>query len=259
MRVLLTSDDGGHAPGLRALADVVGRAHPDAVCLAPVAECGDFGTSLRRDGGWAARVADLAGDDRSDLLRLPATPALLVRAACDGMFGPAPDLVLVGINYGPNVGRGVLHSGTVGAVLTAANLGMRAAAVSLDDVHSTRGLEDGYMHWDAAAAVALPLLSWLAEQVSAAALSVNVPNRPLESIESVRPARLASAPADVGRTDTDISLLTAGDITVTALASLDGHVADASAAARALDDHLQESRRGAARPEPTGHQSRRDP
>ena len=46
-----------------------------------------------------------------------------------GWPDPEPDLVLSGINVGANVGRAVLHSGTVGAALTAAWHGWRALAV----------------------------------------------------------------------------------------------------------------------------------
>src|SRR5690242_11356443 len=43
-------------------------------------------------------------------------------------FGPAPQLVLSGINRGANAGHAVLHSGTVGAALTAANYGVPSLA-----------------------------------------------------------------------------------------------------------------------------------
>jgi len=239
VRVLLTSDDGGAAAGLGVLCDVVVPAYPDTVVLAPLAECGNFGTSLRRDQSWARRSTDLTDVDRAELLRLPATPALLVRAAYEGLFGPPPDLVVVGINYGPNVGRAVLHSGTVGAVLTAANLGMRAVAISLDDVHSTGGHEDGHMYWDTAAAIVLPLLDGLAGEKPPAAVTVNVPNRRLTGVEGVRPARLAAATAGPSAPDTDVALLIAGYVTVTPLAALDGHMVEVTDLARSVDEHLQ--------------------
>ena len=58
-------------------------------------------------------------------------PALAVILACVGGFGPRPDLVLSGINHGVNVGRSAMHSGTVGAALTAAHFGLRCLAVSI--------------------------------------------------------------------------------------------------------------------------------
>jgi hypothetical protein len=53
-------------------------------------------------------------------LGVEATPAFIVFAAFVGAFGPPPpELVLSGINHGPNTGYAVLHSSTVGAALTA--------------------------------------------------------------------------------------------------------------------------------------------
>ena len=53
-------------------------------------------------------------------------------AARLGGFGDPPELVVSGINPGRNTGRAVLHSGTVGAALTAANFGVSGLAVSID-------------------------------------------------------------------------------------------------------------------------------
>src|SRR5689334_16663937 len=133
VRVLITSDDGGGAPGLRALVEEVVAAYPHSVAVASATESGHFGTSLRRDG-WLRRPVDLTAAPEAGPMTWQATPALLVKAACEGVWGQPPDVVVVGVNYGPNVGRDVLHSGTVGAALTAINLGVRALALSLDDV-----------------------------------------------------------------------------------------------------------------------------
>jgi 5'-nucleotidase len=189
------------------------------------------------------RTADLLASEPVSQLTWQATPALLVKAACDGVWGEPPDVVVVGVNYGPNVGRDVLYSGTVGAALTAINLGVRALALSLDDVFSTGGREDGFMHWQTAAALAVPLIEWLGANPRPAALSVNAPNRALPLVSGVRPARLADAGdaalrhvAPAG--DTDIALLASGFITVSAVVALDGIAGDAAAAAGWLDRYL---------------------
>ena len=57
---------------------------------------------------------------------LDASPALSVIAGAMGAVGPKPDLVLSGINHGVNVGRSVLHSGTVGRGLDRLATGHRA-------------------------------------------------------------------------------------------------------------------------------------
>ena len=70
--------------------------------------------------------------------RIVGPPALCVMAARLGGFGDPPDLVASGINPGNNTGRAVLHSGTVGAALTAANLGMSASRSASPSVAERR-------------------------------------------------------------------------------------------------------------------------
>jgi 5'-nucleotidase len=52
-----------------------------------------------------------------------ASPAYIAVLARVGVFGPPPEILLSGINRGANAGHALLHSGTVGAALTAANNG----------------------------------------------------------------------------------------------------------------------------------------
>jgi len=250
VRLFLTNDDGGQSPGLLELARVILAAHPQSVVAVPAMECSNFGTSLRRNPDWLASWTDLTGDGQGWLQELGATPAQLVRAACAGAFGPPPDAVIAGVNHGPNVGSEILHSGTIGAVLTAASVGVRAVAVSLDDVYSTGGDEDGLLHWETAAAVATPIIDWISRADTVApTLSVNVPNRELSAIAGVREARLAGplfpdTANDFQIADSDIALLAAGYVTVTALVGLAGGTASAGPAAGWLAAHLDLPGRG---------------
>lgn len=215
----MTNDDGAGAAGLGALV----AACPGAVVVAPAADCGGYGTSTRREG-WARHV-----DELTPGVVVRATPGLIVRGACAGVFGAVPDVVVVGVNYGPNVGRDVLHSGTVGAALMAANSGVPGVAISLDDVHSTGGDEDGFMHWGTGAAVALPLVEWVSRtRPGGVALSVNVPNRELGALAGVRAAGL----------EAEAELLAAGYVTLTVLRPLAPAVADAEPAAEWLAGRL---------------------
>src|SRR5208283_4519971 len=101
-------------------------------------------------------------------------------------FGPRPDLVVSGINLGVNVGRSVLHSGTVGAVLTGAQLGMSGLAVSL----RSGGTVD---HWDTASALALEVLPALAAAPPRTLLNLNVPSVPPAELRGVRRGRISTA------------------------------------------------------------------
>jgi 5'-nucleotidase len=93
--------------------------------------------------------------------------------------------VLSGINRGPNLGRAILHSGTVGAALTAASAGLGGMAFSL--------AQDASVHWDTAETVSARALDWyLARAVPSVMVNLNVPDRPLDQVRGLRAARLAS-------------------------------------------------------------------
>jgi hypothetical protein len=117
---------------------------------------------------------------------LDASPALSVIAGALGAVGPKPDLVLSGINHGVNVGRSVLHSGTVGAALTASQLGISALAVSL----RAGAAPDP---WESAADLAVALVPLLRAAPPRTVLNLNVPHVPLREIRGLRWARVSGA------------------------------------------------------------------
>ncbi len=177
MRVLITNDDGIDSPGLAALARGAVAHGWTTVVAAPAREAS--GTSA---GLTSTEDEQRVQVERRELPGLPDVPAYAVSAhpgfialvASQGAFGDPPDVVLSGVNRGANVGRAVLHSGTVGAALTAAINGARALAVSLDV-----GLDaDVTHHWDTAVAVASTLFDRVAALPAGSVLNLNVPNRP---------------------------------------------------------------------------------
>jgi 5'-nucleotidase len=177
MRVLITNDDGVESPGLLALARGA-RAHGwDVVVAAPAEEASGTGAGLTAAGDLrrvAVERRELPGLPDVPVHAVAAHPGLIALVAAQGAFGEPPAVVLSGVTRGANVGRAVLHSGTVGAALTASINGARALAVSLDV-----GLEDeAGTHWDAAVAVAAGLFDRLAALPPGSALNLNVPNRP---------------------------------------------------------------------------------
>ena len=136
MRILVTNDDGVDSPGIHALAAALVADGHDVLVVAP-----DRRPQRRRCLDRSA--ASAAGPRRWNgacgtssptcrCTRIDAPPATAVFAACLGAFGDLPDLVASGINPGANTGHLVLHSGTVGATLTAAGYGIPGLAVSID-------------------------------------------------------------------------------------------------------------------------------
>jgi 5'-nucleotidase len=132
VRVLVTNDDGADSEGLVALARAAQRMG-EVVVAAPQRNVSGAGTSLLglADGGAiAVEERALTALDGVPLRSVNAHPALIVLLSRYEAFGPPPDLVLAGINAGPNTGQAVLHSGTVGAAFTAVSLGIAAVAFS---------------------------------------------------------------------------------------------------------------------------------
>ena len=185
MRVLVTNDDGILAPGIAPLAAAVVAAGHDVVAAAPQEDMSGSSAAIGRmhaDETIDVEEVGLPGVD-APCYGVHGPPALAVMAARLGGFGEPPAVVVSGINPGPNTGRAVLHSGTVGAALTAANFGVSGLAVSI-------GVGDPY-RWETAAELAVAALGWLVEQPPRTVLNLNVPNLARDELRGVRAASLA--------------------------------------------------------------------
>jgi 5'-nucleotidase len=135
MKVLVTNDDGVGSPGLHALARALVDDGHDVIVVAPDREMSGSAAAIGQvhiEAGIDAERVDLPRLDGVPAYAVAGPPGLCVLTARLGGFGDPPGLVVSGINPGCNTGRAVLHSGTVGAALTAANFGCRGLAVSID-------------------------------------------------------------------------------------------------------------------------------
>ncbi len=200
MNVLITNDDGVDAVGLRTLAQVAVDAGLDVTVAAPDGERSGSGAAMsaletggrlqvRRQVLGSTGAAGPAGPGGSaepiSAFAVRASPAMIVFVAAHGGFGPVPDIVLSGINQGPNTGRAVLHSGTVGAALTAEVNGLPAMAVSL--------ASDTPSHWETAAKAAARAVEWFVPRATVpVAVNLNVPDVPASELRGFRPARLSA-------------------------------------------------------------------
>jgi 5'-nucleotidase len=182
-RLLFTNDDGIESEGIRVLATKFSNEVYDVVVAAPATDMSGSGTGI---GRWdAQRGIDLksAGWEGIEAYTVAGPPGLAVMAASLGAFGPSPDLVISGINAGVNTGHSVIHSGTVGAVLTARTFGSHGLAVSLGYA--------GTWYWENAANAALQAARWILEQHgSRVVLNLNVPGVPSAEVRGTRWADL---------------------------------------------------------------------
>ena len=174
MRALITNDDGIDSPGLHALA-IAARDHGlEVVVAAPARQSSGSSASITAaedDGRIQIERRELPGLEGVEAFAVRGAPGLIALIASNGAFGDKPDLVLSGINHGANVGRAILHSGTVGAALTGGMGGAYGLAVSLDV-----GFEPTVFEWDAAAGVTLSVLPLLLDRAPGTVLNLNVPN-----------------------------------------------------------------------------------
>lgn len=206
-RILVTNDDGIHSPGLHALARALVDDGHDVVVVAPTSDRSGSGAAigkLRTDDSIEVEVQELPGMPEITAYGVDGPPALCVLAARIGAFGDAPTLVVSGINPGCNTGRSILHSGTVGAALTAANFGARGLAVSIDAtagfVHESTDVNSDVEetvteaqpeHWDTAARIAAASTEWLLAAEPKTVVNLNVPDVAMEALLGVRWAELA--------------------------------------------------------------------
>jgi len=207
-RVLITNDDGIAAPGLRWLAKAAHANGYDVVVAAPQREASGMSAALSavtEDGRVVFSRQTLSGAEAITAYGVAASPSYITVLAKLGVFGPAPDVVLSGINRGANAGRAILHSGTVGAALTAANNDIRALAVSLDVLSPTAAssgsggaaiaaldtADDEARNWSTAADLACLLLPWLMAAPEATVLNLNVPDLPGAEVAGLRQATFA--------------------------------------------------------------------
>lgn len=173
-RTLITNDDGIDAPGLLALALAAREAGLDVTVAAPMRQSSGSSASIvaaEEDGRIAIERRELTGLDGTPAFAVRGGPGLVALIAAHGAFGDPAELVLSGVNHGANVGRAILHSGTVGAALTGGLNGAWGAAVSLDV-----GMAPEEFHWDAAAAAVLGILPFLLERPRGTVINLNVPN-----------------------------------------------------------------------------------
>ena len=187
-KVLVTNDDGIDSLGLHALAGLAVDLGLEVLVAAPTRESSGASASLgavEDHGRVVVEPRPIVALPGVESLAVRGAPAFIVRAALHGAFGGEPDVVLSGINSGANTGHAVLHSGTVGAAMTAATYSRPSLAVSL------AGSGDQW-HWTTAVEVARPVVEWLLESGEVTVLNLNVPNVALERIRGLRRARLAS-------------------------------------------------------------------
>ncbi|WP_242139081.1 MULTISPECIES: 5'/3'-nucleotidase SurE [unclassified Sphingomonas] len=125
MRILLTNDDGYHAPGLKILEEIAARLSDDIWIVAPSEEQSGAGHSLTLTRPLRVRRH---GDKRFAVAGTPTDAVMMALGRI--MQDHKPDLILSGVNRGANLAEDVTYSGTVSAAMEGALAGVRSIALS---------------------------------------------------------------------------------------------------------------------------------
>ena len=176
MKILISNDDGYLAPGIVALANALSTI-ADIVVVAPDSNRSGASNSLTLDRPLSVQQAG------NGFYFVNGTPTDCVHVALTGMLGGRPDLVVSGLNNGPNMGDDTLYSGTVAAATEGFLFGIPAIAFSQ--------ASHGWENIDDAALLARDIVLRRFEQLERPfLLNVNIPNLPYAQLTRVVATRL---------------------------------------------------------------------
>ena len=177
---MLTNDDGIASPGLLALYEAL-RADHELAVVAPATEMSAVGHAITISD--PLRVLDYHRDGTFFGYAVKGTPADCVKIGYWGILKRKPDVVISGINMGPNTGINTIYSGTVSAATEGTLLGVPSFAISLNAFHDC--------NFKYAAGFALRMTRQLLENglPQGVSLNVNIPAVPEKEIRGVAVTR----------------------------------------------------------------------
>ncbi|MCG0276547.1 MAG: 5'/3'-nucleotidase SurE [Thermosediminibacteraceae bacterium] len=184
MKILITNDDGIYAEGLLILAREISKI-AKVIVVAPDRERSATAHAITMHKPLRVERAYLR-DCPVESWMVNGTPSDCVKLALDALLSDPPDLVLSGINRGPNLGTDVIYSGTVSAAIEAAIYGIPAVALSVAAYEN--------ISYDYPAQFARKLCEVLAEKEfpKDTLLNVNIPPLEIEDIAGVLITHLGS-------------------------------------------------------------------
>lgn len=180
LNILLTNDDGINAPGIESIKKALEK-KANITIVAPLSEKSAVGHAITISD--PLRVEKIYKDKKFFGFGVSGTPADCVKIACIAILKKKPDMVISGINFGPNLGISVLYSGTVSGATEAAILGVPALAVSIASYKNPK--------FDNAAWFIKKLVEKFSKNglPKKMLLNINVPNLPKSKIKGFKVCR----------------------------------------------------------------------
>lgn len=149
MKILLTNDDGYDALGINVLRERLLYDNHTVYVMAPATNQSGTSQSIHMGGGMKVREID------ENFYTCAGSPADCVLTAIHSKLFERPDILLSGINRGPNLGLDILYSGTCGAARQAVLMGIPSVALSVmwtdDEIVASEDEDDYYAMADFAA------------------------------------------------------------------------------------------------------------
>ena len=177
MHILISNDDGYKSKGIQVLINE----------LKKIAQITVVAPSRNRSGASSSLSLDRSikvTKKEDSFYFLSGTPTDCVHIALTGLMQTLPDMVISGINHGPNLGDDTIYSGTVAAAIEGYLLDIPSFAISMGSVNPK--------HFETAAKVTSDLIKlYNKKKVSSASLlNINVPDIPYDELKGLEVTRL---------------------------------------------------------------------
>jgi len=177
MHILISNDDGYKSKGIQVLINE----------LKKIAQITVVAPSRNRSGASSSLSLDRSikvTKKEDSFYFLSGTPTDCVHIALTGLMQTLPDMVISGINHGPNLGDDTIYSGTVAAAIEGYLLDIPSFAISMGSVNPK--------HFETAAKVTSDLIKLYNKRKvsSASLLNINVPDIPYDELKGLEVTRL---------------------------------------------------------------------
>lgn len=181
MKILLSNDDGVHAPGIIILYDALVEI-AEVTVVAPDRDRSAASKSLTIEKPIRPRILE------NNFVAINGTPTDCVHYALTAYMKEQPDMVVAGINSDSNLGDNVMYSGTVAAATEGRFLGLPSLATSIVPSNGSKGS----LHYADAAKIVKHIIQHLLVEPlpSDTILNINIPDLPFSKLKGVKVTRL---------------------------------------------------------------------
>jgi 5'-nucleotidase len=184
MHILLTNDDGYNALGIQTLFRILrSQTKHEISIVAPEGQRSATGHSITLFHPLFLTEHNLEGQQKG--YAISGTPSDCVKLAIQGGIIPKPDIVISGINQGPNLGTDIFYSGTVSAAMEGVLLGVPSVAVSLASYE--------FVNFEPAATYIAEQLDFIVQHNQEGLMNINIPGKPRSEWRGVKVTKLGKA------------------------------------------------------------------